>query len=262
MNRLNAKNASAKQEDTSGLLKRTLYPAVLLCLAAVPVAFAQTAPTSAQATGVRAPMQPVAAQGQTPMTHDQTAVSGNAAKTRTTQIPWGPGGLQPTVVGGSYAMLTQLQQQEVLLDQELKIAQKTKELQDLEKSGNSDSSGSDSSDGSSIAALAVLGGEPRVLLVEGRPGKVRAMLSLPSGGTIMAKAGDAIPQVGRIVSISANTVLVRSKKNKVTSIPFWSSYTSAPSSSSNSGFAAMPPPIPAQPRANQASAPPNGVTGN
>lgn len=224
-------------------LMRTGGAAMLVVSAALCLAF------SAGASAQNAPGPQGSPPGQA-QARQTTAPSSNTNSTtqnvNTRQIPWGPGNaLMPSTSGGSYAMLTQLQQENILLDQQLKIAEKTKQLQALEKQSSSSDSSS-SSGGPSLADLAALGGEPRVLLVEGRPGNVRAMISLPSGGTILTKAGDMIPQVGRVVSISANTVLVRSAKHKLTAIPFWSSFdsSSASTSESNGGFNAMPPPIP------------------
>ena len=216
----------------------------LLCATFASAAMAQNAqsqrPSSARALPARMQANPATTQS-----------NGKPipAKGNTTQIPWGPGnGLSPMTSGGSYAMLTQLQQENILLDQQLKIAQKTKQLQDLEKQDSSSGSSAGSSSGPSLADLAALGGEPRVLLVEGRPGNIKAMISLPSGGTILTRAGDVIPQVGKVISITANTVLVRSSKNKLSAIPFWSSFdsSSASTGASSTGYNVMPPPIPNQ----------------
>ncbi len=177
------------------------------------------------------------------------ASAGKPASNQMTQLPWGPSNedLAPMTSGGSYALLTRLRQENVLLEQQLKIAQKRKELQQLEGGGNSGSSQGSSGDNSeaSLAALATIGGEPRVLLVEGRPGAARAMIALPNGGTILAGRGDVVPQVGKIVSITANTVTVRTAGNKLTSVPFWNALSASSQSQATNG-AVLPPPIPSR----------------
>ena len=216
----------------------------LLCATFASAAMAQNA-QSQQRSGARTPLARMQVNQATTQSNSKPVPSRGS----TSQVPWGPGnGLSPMTSGGSYAMLTQLQQENILLDQQLKIAQKTKQLQDLEKQDSSSGSSAGSSSGPSLADLAALGGEPRVLLVEGRPGNIKAMISLPSGGTIMTRAGDIIPQVGKVISITANTVLVRSSKNKLSAIPFWSSFDSSGTltGASSTGYNAMPPPIPNQ----------------
>lgn len=185
--------------------------------------------------------------------------SRRTARTKTTVLPWGPAqnGLAPTVTGGSYALLTQLQQQNVLLDAELKIKRKEEELYQLQRHRSESASrgGGGSSGEESLAALAAIGGQPRVLLVEGKPGAIRAMISLPDGGTVLAKTGDYVPQVGTVVAISTNTVMVRTAGNKLTAVPFWSSLDASVNAQQTTN-GALPPPIPT--RAPGAFGPQNG----
>jgi len=212
------------------------------------------------------------AQAQTPQDAAQSAPSGvqksvgdsqAAASTgaqATTPIPWGvpePGAIGGASSGGSYALLTRLQEENVLLDQQLKIAQKRKALEALQQQSTAGAGGSsETSSGTSLADLATMtGGDPRVLLVQGRPGAARAMIALPTGGTVVAGLGDLVPQVGTVVSITANAVMVRTPANKVTAVPFWNALENT-SSSQTSGGSAIPPPIPS--RTPGALVPPQG----
>lgn len=191
----------------------------------------------AQAQGAPAGTQPASA-------------SNTPATQTTTALPWGPpsDGMAAAANGGSYALLSRLQEENVLLDQQLKIAQKRRALEQLQAPANAPATEAPSS---ALSDLASMGGDPRVLLVQGHPGAARAMISLPGGGTVLAGVGDIVPQVGTIMSITANTVTVRTASNKVLAVPFWSSLenNSSQGGSSSGGASAIPPPIPRAPSA-------------